>query len=345
MRKAVRTAAEAVADEHGFERAAFLAFVSVESGGRAHTVIDGVKRVVVRFEAHVFWEELPKDLRAAAANDGLASPTWEPKLAPATQRGVWELIERATEFCISHGLDPEAVFRSCSWGLLQVMGFNAERAGFTSARAMATACESVEGQLRAGASFMEVSGIATAVRAQDWKTAARIWNGPGYARLGYHTKLSRAYARFSGAPSLEVLRLGARGDAVMQVQRLVGVDPDGRFGPETDQAVRAYQEGRGLVADGIVGAKTWASLRERGANLSAVPEQDIAGRLDRIATATSKAAGAASAAASAIAALAGDDPTIRLVLIVAAIVAAGLFFAPDVIRRVSDALHKPEVPA
>ena len=35
---------------------------------------------------------------------------------------------------------------------------------------------------------------------------------------------------------------------------------DGDFGSKTDVAIRAYQKKNGLVADGIVGAKTWAKL-------------------------------------------------------------------------------------
>ena len=44
-----------------------------------------------------------------------------------------------------------------------------------------------------------------------------------------------------------------------------GFDPgqiDGIWGRRTEQAVRAFQAARGLLADGIVGPKTWAALVE-----------------------------------------------------------------------------------
>jgi N-acetylmuramoyl-L-alanine amidase len=67
-----------------------------------------------------------------------------------------------------------------------------------------------------------------------------------------------------------LIRRGHRGAAVVDVQnRLVAlgfdVDADergGTFGPATEAAVRAFQQARGLVADGMVGPETWRELVE-----------------------------------------------------------------------------------
>ncbi|WP_406283990.1 peptidoglycan-binding protein [Streptomyces sp. NBC_00209] len=56
------------------------------------------------------------------------------------------------------------------------------------------------------------------------------------------------------------LRSGSRGHAVATAQQLLGVKADGRYGPATARAVKAFQRGHRLGADGIVGPATWQRL-------------------------------------------------------------------------------------
>ncbi len=72
----------------------------------------------------------------------------------------------------------------------------------------------------------------------------------------------------SEAAAARTLSVGDRGDDVHVVQTLLknragaGIMADGRFGPKTRDAVRAFQRAKGLTADGVVGARTWAALRK-----------------------------------------------------------------------------------
>ena len=72
---------------------------------------------------------------------------------------------------------------------------------------------------------------------------------------------------------MPVLKLGSRGPEVSALQnrlRELGFSPgaiDGVFGPGTEAAVTAFQRSEGLLADGIVGPRTAATLR-----LEAPPE-------------------------------------------------------------------------
>lgn len=70
------------------------------------------------------------------------------------------------------------------------------------------------------------------------------------------------------------LRLGSTGPSVRELQQLLknaGFDPgpiDGIFGSRTQAAVIAFQKEMHLVADGIVGVRTWTAL---GVNCGVVP--------------------------------------------------------------------------
>lgn len=60
------------------------------------------------------------------------------------------------------------------------------------------------------------------------------------------------------------LRVGSTGTEVQCLQGKVGATADGKFGPMTAVAVKAYQASHGLTADGIVGALSRAVLNAGG---------------------------------------------------------------------------------
>ena len=67
-------------------------------------------------------------------------------------------------------------------------------------------------------------------------------------------------------PGQPTIRLGATGKAVRRLQRALrrtpnlGLTVDGTFSPQLETAVKDFQEGAGLTADGVVGPLTWAAL-------------------------------------------------------------------------------------
>lgn len=63
--------------------------------------------------------------------------------------------------------------------------------------------------------------------------------------------------------AMPTVRYGSRGSAVVTLQRALRIPADGIFGPITLRAVRNWQASHGLVADGVVGPRTWASLGYR----------------------------------------------------------------------------------
>ena len=61
----------------------------------------------------------------------------------------------------------------------------------------------------------------------------------------------------SGRPTL---RRGDEGDLVKTIQKKIGVEPTGQFGPDTEAKLRQFQKDHNLVPDGIAGPRTWAAL-------------------------------------------------------------------------------------
>lgn len=59
---------------------------------------------------------------------------------------------------------------------------------------------------------------------------------------------------------METLRKGSKGDAVKLLQQALHLAVDGIFGKITDETVRCFQRKNNLVADGVVGATTWAKI-------------------------------------------------------------------------------------
>lgn len=62
--------------------------------------------------------------------------------------------------------------------------------------------------------------------------------------------------------AMPMLMIDSTGDAVRYLQTLLGggLEVDGEFGPDTEDAVKLYQTQHDLEVDGIVGPETWASL-------------------------------------------------------------------------------------
>lgn len=88
---------------------------------------------------------------------------------------------------------------------------------------------------------------------QDW--AVQIAGAPG--EVSTSTPPATATRPF--------LKSGANGEAVRALQQLLNsagfpCGVDGGFGPNTESAVKRFQEARGLGADGKVGPATWSAL-------------------------------------------------------------------------------------
>jgi hypothetical protein len=256
-----------VAEEFGLEAAVMLAVVEIESGGSVFADVDGRQEPLIRFEGHYFDRRLSGDAQAIARTAGLASPDAGAIANPVSQAARWRLLERAA------AIDRKAAHESVSWGLGQVMGAHWSWLGFADVDAMvAEARSGTAGQVRLMARFIDKSGLRDALDRHDWDAFAHGYNGPGYRRNAYHTKLAAAYRRHKSPGTLaaqqggsdtttELLGLESSGEPVRELQRALSalgypLRADGSFGRDTEAAVKTFQRDHGLPADGIVGPRT-----------------------------------------------------------------------------------------
>lgn len=295
-----RAAAEAI----GCELHAIEAVWEVEASGRAFRADRSLER---RFEPH----KMPG-----------ATMTWRDSMKIQQSR-------REQLFRDAYERRPDAALNATSWGGPQIMGRHAITCGFVGTREMVEAmAESETAQVEAFTRFILASGLATALVAQDWPTFATGYNGPGQAAR-YARRMEAAYRRRSGRASPVVLRIGATGPAVRRLQEALDVAVDGRFGPETDRAVRVFQADQGLTVDGVVGRLTWARLEaRRNARPPAQPT-----RADDVVEAVQKWGGAATAASAATAAVQEVLPEGAYVVLAYGAVALGLIAAAAFLVR------------
>jgi len=59
---------------------------------------------------------------------------------------------------------------------------------------------------------------------------------------------------------MNTIKLGSKGEDVKVLQKYLGINPDGDFGPKTLLKVKEWQKSKGLTPDGVIGPKSWAII-------------------------------------------------------------------------------------
>lgn len=162
------------------------AFIEAETSSSG---FDAKGRPKMLFEPHVFYRNLSGAKRSQAVKHGLAYKSWGQKPYP---KDSYPRLLRAMD------IDETAALKSASWGLGQVLGENHIAAGFNAPQAMVKAMmEDEETHLEASVNFIIYNRLDDELRDHDWSAFARGYNGPGYKKNGYHTKLADAYAKWA----------------------------------------------------------------------------------------------------------------------------------------------------
>jgi N-acetylmuramidase/Putative peptidoglycan binding domain len=153
-----------------------------------------------------------------------------------------------------------AALKSASWGIGQIMGENFSAAGFADVETMVSAMsDSEDKQLAAMGKLLASSRLDSPLRAHDWGSFARGYNGPNFAINRYDVKLNAEFQKCvaGGLPDVN-----AR--AAQLYLTYLGFHPgkiDGIAGEMTLAALADFQANKGLPATTIVDDQVVAALR------------------------------------------------------------------------------------
>jgi len=207
------------------------------------------RRPQILFERHIFHRETQGRFDATAPD--ISNPKGGGYSGGAAE---YERLARAI------ALDRRAALRSASWGIGQVMGFNAATVGFADVESMVTAMmASEDNQLQAMFQFVIANNLHAAIQQHDWTAFARGYNGANFAQNQYNDKLAAAFSRFSqaGVPNLRV-----RTAQMLLMYRRFDPGPiDGEMGNRTRNALRKFQAQVGRPATGELDDATLAALQ------------------------------------------------------------------------------------
>lgn len=180
----------AEANDLNIEPAALKAVIDVEAAGEG---FDKQGRPTILFEPHIFWDELgkihyyTKRTELAKKHKGLLSQKWDKSLYRIGGSSHDKLK-------IGADLHWEAAHKSASWGLGQIMGFNAQKIGYATLKDFIDDMyESEAKQLKAMGMFLKANGLISKLQRHDWAGFARGYNGSAYAKNQYDVKLADAY--------------------------------------------------------------------------------------------------------------------------------------------------------
>lgn len=212
------------------------------------------RRPLILFERHIFHHQTGG--RFDLTHPSISSPR------PGGYLGGAREYDRLQE---AIALSRTAALNSTSWGMAQIMGFNAGLAGFSSAEEMVGAMMNREDQhLVAMARFLRARSLHKALAAHDWPAFARGYNGADFAKNQYDARLGAAYRRLEQGPLPDLTTRQAQ-----MLLMFLDIDPgaiDGIAGRRTRSAVVRFRQERGLpVSDAIDDQLVVALLASVGA--------------------------------------------------------------------------------
>jgi len=182
-----------------------------------------------------------------------------PDLSNRIPGGYGKMSEQHERLARAVQLDRQAAFSSTSWGLGQVMGFNAVKVGYPDVEAMVHEMyQSEDAQFQSMINFIANGNLAPHLREGKWRDFAYHYNGPDFQKNKYDVKLEQAHARYAIGPLPNLLVRAAQ--LYLGYKGYLAGGVDGWYGPNTQKALIAFQKANGLGATGQLDQATFALL-------------------------------------------------------------------------------------
>lgn len=170
-----------------FEKAALMAFIEVETGGKGFDKSTG--KILIQFE-----------------------PSWFRKKCSYAPSGAWSVnkvdvqSKEWSAFNNAYSINPIAAMESTSIGLGQIMGFHYKRLGYEKVNSMWEDAKSgLRSQVNQIVKFITSDAkLLKAIKDHNWHLCATYYNGSKYkelakkyGRIPYNISLETAYNKYN----------------------------------------------------------------------------------------------------------------------------------------------------
>lgn len=241
---------EIVAKQLGVEVAAIKAVVKIEAGPKLQgfwapgvPVANYAQSLFNKYKAKAKGRKI-KDGKVPSGLSGYALKEW-------------------TSIVNARKINADAADMGTYWGMFQIGGFNYKLCGCESVEEMvAKVCESEFSQLEMFAVFIQNSGMLEALKKKDWTTFARKYNGPSYAKRGYHTRMAKEYASFK---SMESASKSDKSKEWKTPAKKNGVDQKPKA-PTSKEASASSKETTSVSKESATGSKKEGAQKEQKNN-------------------------------------------------------------------------------
>lgn len=181
------------ADELGIDIASIKAVIEIEAG-QTHQGFYKPNQPIINFDLPMFKKWAARHgikLGKYSRSNAVVFARPNAKKYGSYQAAQYERLKSALS------IDSIAAIEGTFWGMFQIGGFNWKKCGAESpvdfARRMST---SEKEQLELFVNFLKSNNLAKYLKAKNWAGFALRYNGPSYAKRGYHTRLAKAYSKY-----------------------------------------------------------------------------------------------------------------------------------------------------